>query len=141
MTDPTENLYRLQKKDITKAVEILADAFQDDPIWKAVFRDVPDFRNSLKIFLQYSPDDVEVRTIKTLLTQNDFIDNVHDLHLWSLDGNFTVLSCHISINKNLSVVEIEKEKSKIKKALNEIGIEHTTIEFEPNSKICNECDL
>jgi cobalt-zinc-cadmium efflux system protein len=66
---------------------------------------------------------------------------VHDLHLWSLDGNYTVLSCHISINKNFSLVEMEKEKLKIKKMLNELGIAHITIEFEPNSKICDECDL
>ncbi len=72
---------------------------------------------------------------------NELIDNVHDIHLWSLDGRFTVLSCHIAIHKNISLVEIEKEKTKLKRALNELGIEHVTLEFEPNSKICEECDL
>ena len=102
---------------------------------------IPNIKQTLKIFLQYSPDNIEIRNIRELLTNKDYVDNVHDLHLWSLDGRFTVFSCHISCNKNLSLVEIEKEKAKIKKELNEIGIEHITLEFEPNSKICIDCGL
>jgi len=30
-------LYRVQKKDITRAGEVLADAFQNDPIWTRIF--------------------------------------------------------------------------------------------------------
>jgi cobalt-zinc-cadmium efflux system protein len=102
---------------------------------------IPNIKNILKIFLQYSPDDLDIQKIKELLMRNDFIDNVHDIHLWSLDGRFTVLSCHIASNKDLSLTEIEKEKINIKRALNELGIEHITLEFEPNSKICKDCDL
>lgn len=102
---------------------------------------VPNIKQTLKIFLQYSPDNIEIKQIKTLLEKIHYIDNVHDLHLWSLDGNYTVLSCHISINKNLTIIEMEKEKLKIKKMLYELGIAHVTIEFEPDSKICDECDL
>ena len=102
---------------------------------------IPNIKQTLKIFLQYSPDNIELKKIRALLEKKDFIENVHDLHLWSLDGIFTVFSCHISCSENLSLVEIEKEKSKIKKELNDIGIKHITLEFEPDSKICIECNL
>jgi cobalt-zinc-cadmium efflux system protein len=102
---------------------------------------LPNIKNILKIFLQYSPDDIDIKKIKELLIGNELIDNVHDIHLWSLDGRFTVLSCHIACNKNISLTEIEKEKTKLKRALNELGIQHITLEFEPNWKICEECDL
>ena len=36
-TDPTENLYHLQQKDVWRASATLADAFRDDPVWKTVF--------------------------------------------------------------------------------------------------------
>ena len=31
-----ENLYKVQRKDIPKAGVVLADAFQNDPVWKVV---------------------------------------------------------------------------------------------------------
>jgi hypothetical protein len=34
-----EKLYKVKKKDIQKAGIVLADAFQQDPIWKKVLKD------------------------------------------------------------------------------------------------------
>ena len=39
MSNTLDNLYRLQKKDIHRAAVMLADAFQHDPVWNAVFCD------------------------------------------------------------------------------------------------------
>ena len=39
MANKLDNLYRLQKKDIHRAAVMLADAFQHDPVWNAVFGD------------------------------------------------------------------------------------------------------
>ena len=35
-----ESLYPLQKKDASRAATVLADAFQPDPVWQVLFRDV-----------------------------------------------------------------------------------------------------
>lgn len=35
-----ENLYRVQKKDITKAGAVLAGAFQHDPVWEKVVGEI-----------------------------------------------------------------------------------------------------
>jgi ribosomal protein S18 acetylase RimI-like enzyme len=35
----TDELYRLQKRDIASAAAVLVDAFQHDPVWNAVLRD------------------------------------------------------------------------------------------------------
>ncbi|TVR57889.1 MAG: GNAT family N-acetyltransferase [Spirochaetaceae bacterium] len=45
-----ENLYELEKKDLDKAVATLKDAFQDDPVWNAVFRDDPNIDKALTGF-------------------------------------------------------------------------------------------
>ena len=39
MSNKLDNLYRLQKKDTHRAAVMLADAFQHDPVWNAVFGD------------------------------------------------------------------------------------------------------
>jgi cobalt-zinc-cadmium efflux system protein len=102
---------------------------------------IPNIKNILKIFLQYSPADIDIQKIKQLLMENPLVHNVHDMHLWSLDGRFTLFSCHIACKKNISLVDLEKEKTNLKRILHEMGIEHITLEFEPNSKICTDCNL
>lgn len=102
---------------------------------------IPNIKQTLKIFLQYSPADYDLQELKQLIMQNEWIEDVHDVHLWSLDGHYTVFSCHVAINQNLSLVELEQVKGKMKRILNSRGIAHITIEFEPDSKICDECGL
>ncbi len=43
-------LYCLTKKDIPKAIESLKDAFDNDPLWAEVFKDVPDKGKALSAF-------------------------------------------------------------------------------------------
>ena len=43
-------LYRLRKEDIPRAVECLKDAFQEDPLWRVVFKDDPDRDKALTAF-------------------------------------------------------------------------------------------
>lgn len=39
MSEKPNDLYRLQKKDIPRAAAVLADAFEPDPVWRAVLGD------------------------------------------------------------------------------------------------------
>jgi ribosomal protein S18 acetylase RimI-like enzyme len=39
MSGRSNSLYRLQKKDISRAAAVLADAFQHDPVWNAILGD------------------------------------------------------------------------------------------------------
>ena len=51
MSEQIKNLYKLQHSDIPKAVAVLKDAFQHDPIWKKIFEDEP--KNSKKLCVFY----------------------------------------------------------------------------------------
>jgi len=46
----THSLHRLTKEDISRAVECLKDAFEDDPLWAEVFKNDPDRDNALTGF-------------------------------------------------------------------------------------------
>ena len=60
MTESTEALYRVQRQDIRRAGVVLADAFQQDALWKLFFRDEATialrgalFESALKHCLRY----------------------------------------------------------------------------------------
>jgi len=52
MTEQIEDLYKLQKKDMSKVGAILADAFQHDPVWNKVFKDEPKRDQKIRAFFE-----------------------------------------------------------------------------------------
>lgn len=92
---------------------------------------------TFKVFLQAVPEEVEAGTFKEELLAIDGISSLHDLHVWSLDGESHVMTLH--------VVTSERESAPIKRGIVELAarynIVHTTIEFEGPESICTtSCD-
>lgn len=118
-----------------------------DPILSiaiAVFilsRIVPSLMQAGRIFLQYKPDDQEVRLLKQELEEFDSVLDVHDIHLWSLDGIHHVFSSHVLMDDALSAEEMVQLLSDLKLHLKERGISHATLEPELHREQCDPCEL
>jgi len=58
------------------------------------------------------------------------VQEVHDVHIWTLGGDLHALSCHVRI-PDMHMEESEKILSNIREVLRgEFHITHTTIQFE-----------
>jgi len=101
----------------------------------------PILRSAFRIFLQYAPEGSDVKKIREELRSLERVNDVHDIHLWSLDGHYTVFSAHVVVDDNQDVETLEEVKRRIRERLQGMGINHSTIEFEPQSMQCEECDL
>ena len=53
MTDSLKNLYRVTRKDISKVSKVLAEAFQDDPVWTHLIPDEDLRREKLPIVFAF----------------------------------------------------------------------------------------
>ena len=93
-------------------------------------------RQSLHIILQGIPDDVNIEEISQYLKKMQNIENVHDLHAWSIDGTYNVLTVHVVLSTELTLDDLAILKTKIREALKEKGIHHATIEFETSGEKC-----
>jgi len=98
-----------------------------------VFKNI---RQSLRIILQGIPMEVNITNISEHLQQFDGVNNVHDLHVWSVDGNYNVLTVHIVLNSKLEMEKLAELKAEIRDSLKEKGIQHATIEFETADESC-----
>ncbi len=96
-------------------------------------------KNIFNVFMQKVPKNVDINEIKKKINLNKEIKNIHDIHIWSIDGEINIMSCHIVLNKNYNLNELEKLKQKLKEDLIKLKIHHLTIEFEKFSKL-NEDD-
>ena len=101
-----------------------------------LFNVIKNFKHSFKIILQGTPTDINLPEIHQTILAIDGVNNFHDCHSWTMDGNYHVLSIHLVIDKLESQKSI---KSEAKNSLSKLGIDHATIEFELPDDDCDPC--
>lgn len=97
---------------------------------------VINLKSVFTIFLQGVPHDINLSAIKQELEKMQFVKEIHDMHLWSLDGNYNVLTLHAVLKENASTNDIFCVKRDIRDLLKTKGIQHLTVEIEFNTEDC-----
>jgi cobalt-zinc-cadmium efflux system protein len=97
-------------------------------------------RSTFRILLQGTPATNLESDISERLKKISEITGIHDLHVWTMDGSYHVASFHIEVTTNLSIVETESLKKRIRASLLELHIEHITIEIEHEGQECHLID-
>lgn len=87
-------------------------------------------RETLNILLEGTPRGMSVEKIVDCISEIDGVNNVHDVHVWSIGSDTHALSCHISID-DIPPSESESILRSVKEVLAaRFHIHHTTIQFE-----------
>jgi cobalt-zinc-cadmium efflux system protein len=102
-----------------------------------LFNVVKNLKQSLTILLQAVPLDIQETEVKNKLLSIPHIIDVHDIHIWTMDGDYNILSIHIVLEDHTSLEEAEKIKSQARKVLEELRVHHITIETETLSQTCS----
>jgi len=87
-------------------------------------------KNAINILMQGAPKEIKLSGVVNLIQHIDGVENVHHVHLWSLDENNINFEAHVNVNDML-VSETKKLNMKIIEELKEhFEITHVTIQFE-----------
>jgi cobalt-zinc-cadmium efflux system protein len=87
-------------------------------------------RETLNILLEGTPRGMKLEKIETAICSVEGVNDVHDLHVWSIGSETHALSCHISI-ADIPPSVSERILRDVKERLhNDFRITHTTIQFE-----------
>ncbi len=87
-------------------------------------------RETLNILLEGTPRGMKLERVEATIREIDGVNDVHDLHVWSLGSETSALSCHISI-ADIPPSASERILRDVKeRLLHEFRIDHTTIQFE-----------
>ncbi len=84
---------------------------------------------SVNIILQRVPKDIDTDQIAGELRQIEGVSDLFDLHVWTLDGERTILSVHLVVNDNVSRDQISKIRLQAREMLAPHGIRHSTFEI------------
>ena len=93
-------------------------------------------RETLILFLQGVPDDVSLEDIEQQLLRIPDLDSVHHMHIWSLDGEQHVFSCHVIVDPNCDMDRLKVMKEQIKRILKPYPFANTTVETELPGEAC-----
>jgi cobalt-zinc-cadmium efflux system protein len=87
-------------------------------------------RETLNILLEGTPRGMKLETIELALRAIQGVNDVHDLHVWSIGSEMHALSCHIAV-ADIPLSASERILRDVKECLlRDFKIDHTTIQFE-----------
>jgi cobalt-zinc-cadmium efflux system protein len=93
-------------------------------------------RETLNILLEGTPRGMKLELVETAIRSIEGVNDVHDLHVWSIGSETHALSCHISI-ADIPPSVSERILRDVKDRLHHsFRIDHTTIQFE-----CVDCEV
>lgn len=90
-------------------------------------------KSSLHILVEGVPEHLSVEKIGQSMAEVSGVQDVHDLHVWSICSGHIALSAHI-ITDDQKLTDGDGIIAEIKARLKKFGIEHTTIQLE-----CEAC--
>ena len=84
--------------------------------------------------------------MKTILQEVPGVKEVHDLHVWTLDGEKNIASAHLIVADDISRADASREevirvKHDAVDRLKEAGIDHLTVEIEYETEGCYSCPV
>ena len=88
----------------------------------------------LDLFLEKTPKDIDIEHIKEHLQKIEGVDDIHHIHVWSIDGYNHYATMHIVTKSD----NIKKIKEEIREELQEHGICHAILETEDEA--CDEVE-
>jgi cobalt-zinc-cadmium efflux system protein len=97
-------------------------------------------RDSGKILLQASPDNLDLIHVRSHLSEVDHVLNVHDLHAWTVTSGQTTLSAHVVVEDHcFDSGHTPAILDALQQCLTEhFDVEHATFQLEPASHVSHE---
>lgn len=97
---------------------------------------VINLRHSLKILLQGTPAHIHLEDVEARILGLPEVQSIHDLHIWTLDGTYNVLTLHAVVSENLPLQQTEVIKQRIREMMAGLAVQHVTVELEVPGYAC-----
>ncbi|MFI9616441.1 cation diffusion facilitator family transporter [Streptomyces sp. NPDC052023] len=135
---------------LISAVVILTTGWQAaDPIASLVIglmivpRTLKLLRETLDVLLESAPKGVDMAEVRAHIVALDGVEDVHDLHAWTITSGMPVLSAHVVVRSDvLSALGHEKMLHELQGCLGDhFDVEHCTFQLEPSGHAEHEAGL
>ncbi|MEV5006986.1 cation diffusion facilitator family transporter [Streptomyces sp. NPDC055692] len=100
-------------------------------------------RETLDVLLEAAPKNVDMNEVREHILELDGVEDVHDLHAWTITSGLPVLSAHVVVRSDaLSAIGHEKLLHELQGCLGDhFDVEHCTFQLEPSGHAEHEARL
>ena len=85
-------------------------------------------RESTRIFLEVSPPNIDPDAVGRAIVAEPGVDEVHDLHVWTLTSGFPVLSAHVLVAPGSDCHALRRRLESM--LAERFGLDHSTLQVE-----------
>lgn len=96
-------------------------------------------KSIMQVFLQSVPKDFDVQKLKAGLLNINGVIGVHDVHTWSMDGRYHILSLHLVVSATSERDDLIRIRKEATEMTHRSGIDHPTIALEFENETCVRC--
>ncbi|MEU3932534.1 cation diffusion facilitator family transporter [Streptomyces sp. NPDC029044] len=100
-------------------------------------------RETLSVLLETAPKGVDMAEVRSHILATDGVEDVHDLHAWTITSGMPVLSAHVVVSPEaLNAIGHEKMLHELQGCLGDhFDVEHCTFQLEPSGHAEHEARL
>lgn len=85
-------------------------------------------RDSANVLLESSPPGIDARQVGARMVGVEGVEEVHDLHVWTITSGFPALAAHVLVGKDEDCHRKRRDLEEL--LVHEFGIEHTTLQVD-----------
>ena len=85
-------------------------------------------RDSVNILLEQTPRGIDANEVGRKMVGEEGIEEVHDLHIWTITSGFPALSAHVLVGRNENCHAKRRDLEEL--LAREYGIHHTTLQVD-----------
>jgi cobalt-zinc-cadmium efflux system protein len=91
---------------------------------------------TFRILLQGSVENIDEKSIRQKVLSIPGVKNIHDIHTWSMDGQYNIMTLHVVVDQGTTTPMMEKLKEEVRHCLQHLNLQHITLEMELENKEC-----
>ncbi|NLD35941.1 MAG: cation transporter [Desulfatiglans sp.] len=97
-------------------------------------------KQTINILLEATPENIDYLEVKRALEEMEYIESVHDLHIWTITSGMPILSAHIRLSSCCTDTNLWQQSiNDANRILRErFGIDHSTLQAEPYDGTCDQ---
>jgi cobalt-zinc-cadmium efflux system protein len=93
-------------------------------------------RRALGVLIQSAPDDMDMASLRRRLESIPQVDDVHDLHVWSLTSGMPVATVHLTAGEAADRDRVMAQARRVLR--DEFRVTHATLQVESRDEDCSE---